>query len=232
MSSSPEKVLIVAEDAAQRFSIRKSLEQLNLDCGEASSAEIAIMRLRMIDYDAVLLVLPISESDGIATCQRLLAANPRLPVLILSKIDCLNDRIEVLEAGAADYIFEPFAIRELAARLRSAARRYRAPFAAIAERFVVGNIVLDLAKHRVEKSGCEVSLAPTEFRTLQVLMEQAGRPVAHSVLLSSIWGDEYVQSRQHLRVVVRALRKKIEDDPSRPSYLLTHNYFGYRFRDQ
>jgi two-component system KDP operon response regulator KdpE len=232
MSSNPEKVLLIAEDAAERFSIRKSLEVFDLDFGEASSTEIAMMRLRMIDYDAVLLVLPISEWDGIATFGQLLAAYPRLPVLILSKIDCLNNRIEALEAGAADYIFEPFTIREVAARLRSAARRYRAPVAGTGERFVVGNIVLDLAKHRVEKSGCEVSLAPTEFRTLQILMEQAGRPVTHSALLFNIWGGEYGQSRQHLRVVVSALRKKIEDDPSRPNYLLTHNHFGYRFRGQ
>ena len=117
------------------------------------------------------------------------------------------------------------------ARLRSAIRRLHAPTVGLTERFVVGDIVLDSSRRRVEKSGCEVSLTPIEFRTLQMLMQQAGTPVTYAALLASLWGQDSKQHREHLRVIISALRKKLEDSPSRPNYLITHNYFGYCFRD-
>jgi two-component system KDP operon response regulator KdpE len=236
MSINPDKILIVAEDASLRFSLRKTLEDFEFACGEASNGDTALIRLRMVDYDAVLLDLRMdlrgSGLDGIEACRQVRRIYPRLPVLVLSDCDCVDNKVDTLEAGADDYINEPFSVREIIARLHTSIRRFRAPAGGISERFVVGEIALDPARRRVEKSGAEVSLTPLEFRTLQMLMEQAGRPVTYTALLATLWGQESIQHRYHLRVVIGGLRKKLEDDPSHPTYLITHNYFGYCFRDR
>jgi two-component system KDP operon response regulator KdpE len=232
MSIIPEKVLIVADDSSLCFGLRKALEESDFYCGEASNGESVMMRLRMLDYDAVLLELPGSELDGIEACRQVRRVYPRLPVLVLSDCDSVDNKVEALEAGADDYISKPFSAREIVARLRSAIRRFHAPVAGITERFVVGEIVLDPARHQVEKSGYEVLLTPLEFRTLQMLMEQAGRPVTYATLRATLWGQESRQHREHLRVIISALRKKLEDNPSRPTYLITHKYFGYCIREQ
>jgi two-component system KDP operon response regulator KdpE len=135
------------------------------------------------------------------------------------------------EAGVDDYTTHPFADRELAARLRSAIRRFHAPVIGTAERSVVGEIVLDPARRRVEKAGSEVPLTPTEFRALKLLMQRPGIPISHPTLLAAIWGQEPRANREHLRVVISTLRKKLEDNPSEPRYLTTNAYFGYCFRD-
>jgi two-component system KDP operon response regulator KdpE len=231
MSSGPERVLIAAEEPSLRSDLRRTLEVLGFEVGEAPDSEIVMTRLRMVDYEAILLDFPVFGADGIAVCHQLRGVYPRLPILILSTCDCLDSKVEALEAGADDYMIRPISERELSARLRSAIRRLHAPTVGITERFVVGNIVLDSARRRVEKSGSEVSLTPIEFRTLQMLMQRAGTPVTYATLLASLWGQESKQHREHLRVIISALRKKLEDSPSRPSYLITHNYFGYCFRD-
>jgi len=97
---------------------------------------------------------------------------------------------------------------------------------------VVGDITLDADRRRVEKSGEEIHLAPKEYETLRYLMEHAGRPVRHDRLLMSIWGPTYGSEREYLRVVINQLRKKIEDDPARPVYILTETHIGYRFREE
>jgi two-component system, OmpR family, KDP operon response regulator KdpE len=94
---------------------------------------------------------------------------------------------------------------------------------------VVGEVVLDSARHRVEKSGIEVPLTPTEFRVLEMLMQQRGIPISHSALVATLWGSEPKSKREQLRVVISGLRKKLENDPSEPKYLITHAYIGYCF---
>ena len=231
MSSGLKRVLIAVEEPSLRSDLRRTLEVLGFEVGEAQDSEIAMTRLRMVDYEAILLYFPVFGAAGSAVCHQLRGIYPRLPILILSACDCLDNKVAALEAGADDYMIRPISERELSARLRSAIRRLHAPTAGITERFVVGNIVLDSARRQVEKSGSEVSLTPIEFRTLQMLMQQAGTPVTYAALLASLWGHESKQHREHLRVIISALRKKLEDRPSRPNYLITHNYFGYCFRD-
>jgi len=229
MNSVPEKVLVVAEEASQRFDLRRTLNASGFDLGEASDGVHALMRLRMIDYEAVLLHSPVAEADGIEVCRQLRNFNPRLPVLMLSDHDSLDHLVEALETGADDYMIRPVAERELTARLRSAIRRYRAPLIPSNERLVVRDIMLDPTMHRVEKSGAEISLTPLEFRALHILMEQAGKLVTHTMLLTTIWGPERAQHREHLRVLIGGLRKKIENDAAHPEYLITHPHLGYFF---
>ena len=230
MSSIPDKVLVVAEEASQRFQFRRTLDTLGFDPGEASNSANAMMRLRMIDYDAVLLHPRATSADGIEICRQVRNFNPRLPVLIVSGCDSLDYKVEALETGADDYMVMPVSERELSARLRSTIRRSRVPIPPTAEILAAGDIVLDPARHRVEKSGFEVSLTPLEFIALHKLMEQTGKPVTYASLLTSVWGPERVRNRECLRVLVGELRKKIENDPSNPRYLVTHARIGYRFQ--
>jgi two-component system KDP operon response regulator KdpE len=229
MDNLPEKILVVAEDASERFRLRRTLNASGFDLGEASNSVHALMRLRMIDYEAVLLHSPVPKADGIEVCRQVRNFNPRLPVLILSNGDNLDHKVEALETGADDYMTKPVSDRELTARLRSAIRRYRAPFVPTTDRLVVRDIVLDPTLHRVEKSGAEIPLTPLEFRALHLLMEQAGKPITHATLVTALWSPERAQRREHLRVLIGGLRKKLENDTAHPEYLITHPHLGYIF---
>ena len=232
MISDPAKILVIAKEASLRSRLRRALEALGFDVGEAANGVIALTRLRMVDYEAIILECRMFGGDSMAVCKQLRSLYSSLPILILSARNSVNNKVAALEAGADDYMVRPFSERELSARLRSAIRRSHPPAVGISGRFVIGKIVLDSARHRVEKSGSEVSLTPLEFRTLQMLMQQAGRPITYSALLVALWGQDSKPHREHLRVVISALRKKIEDNPSCPTYVTTHSFFGYCFRDQ
>jgi two-component system KDP operon response regulator KdpE len=229
----PERlnVLIVEDDVGIRQSLFETLSALGFVIGEAGTGEEALLRLRMIDYDAVLLDINMPGMGGIETCRRIHDSYPRLPVIVLTVRDEEDDKVEALDAGADDYVTKPFQIRELTARLRAAIRRSKTSAVAPESWIVIGEIMLSPGRHRVEKQGQELHLTPKEFEMMRYLMEHAGRPVPHSRLLISIWGPEYGNEREYLRVLISQLRKKVEDDPARPTYILTESHIGYRFRE-
>jgi two-component system KDP operon response regulator KdpE len=223
------KVLVVEDDAGIQESLFETLGALGFAVGEASNGEEALLRLRMVNYHAVLLDINMPGIGGRETCRRICQDYPGLPIIILTVRDSEEEKVEALDAGAYDYVTKPFQILELAARLRSAIRRYNASSRSEIVS-VVGEIALDPVRRRVEKRGEEIHLAPKQYETLCYLMEHAGHPIRHDRLLTSIWGPLYGNEREYLRVVINQLRKKIEDDPARPTYILTENHFGYRFR--
>ena len=225
------KVLVVEDDAGIRQSLFETLTALGFVIGEAVNGEEALVRLRMVGYDAVLLDINMSGMGGIETCRRICENYPRLPIIMLTVRDEEDDKVEALDAGADDYVTKPFLIRELTARLRAAIRRSKTSTVEPESLIVIGDVKLNLERHRVEKLGHEVHLTPKEFEMLRYLMKNAGRPVPHSRLLTDIWGSEYGNEREYLRVLINQLRKKIEDDPARPTYILTESHFGYRFRE-
>jgi two-component system KDP operon response regulator KdpE len=224
-------VLIVEDYAGIRQSLFETLSALGFVIGEAGNGEQALSRLRMVDYDAVLLDINMPRMGGIETCRRISQNYPHLPIIMLTVRDEEDDKVEALDAGADDYVTKPFQIRELTARLRSAIRRSKAATVQSDSVVAIGALRLDPVRHRVEKMGQEIRLTPKEFAMLHYLMEHAGRPIPHSRLLVSIWGSEYGNEREYLRVLINQLRKKIEDDPARPSYILTESYISYRFRE-
>jgi two-component system KDP operon response regulator KdpE len=224
-------VLIVEDDAGIRQSLFETLTALGFVIGEAGNGEEALLRLRMVDYDAVLLDINMPGMGGIETCRRIHHSYPHIPVVMLTVREEEDDKVEALDAGADDYVTKPFQIRELTARLRSIIRRSKTPTVASNSPVVVGSLMLDPDRHRVEKMGQEVRLTPKEFKMLRYLMEHAGRPIPHNRLLISIWGSEYGNEREYLRVLINQLRKKIEEDPARPEYILTESHIGYRFRE-
>jgi len=224
-------VLIVEDDTGIRQSLFETLTALGFVIGEAGNGEEALLRLRMIDYDAVLLDINMPGIGGIETCRRICCSYPHVPIIMLTVRDEEDDKVEALDAGADDYVTKPFQIRELTARLRSAIRRSRALAVPSNSPVVIGSLMLDPERRRVEKMGQEVRLTPKEFEMLRYLMENPGRPLPHNRLLTSIWGLEYGNEREYLRVLISQLRKKIEDDPARPAYILTESHVGYRFRE-
>ncbi len=225
------KILIVEDDAGIRQSLFETLGALGFVIGEAGNGEEAMMRLRMVDYEAVLLDINMPGMGGLETCRRICQNYPRLPIIMLTVLDQEDDKVQALDAGADDYVTKPFQIRELTARLRAAIRRSKTLVPEPNSSITIGDIMIDRVRHRVEKFGAEVHLTPKEFDLLSYLMEHAGRPVSHHRLLTTIWGPEYGSEREYVRVLINQLRKKIEDDSAHPTYILTESYIGYRFRE-
>jgi two-component system, OmpR family, KDP operon response regulator KdpE len=226
------KVLIVEDDSGIRQSLFETLGALGFAVGEAHNGEEALQRLRMVDYDVVLLDINMPGMGGMETCRRIAQQYPGLPIVVLTVRDEEQDKVDALDAGADDYVTKPFQIRELTARLRSAVRRSKVGALRADAITTIGAVMLDPERRRVEKMGEEIHLTPKEFEMLRFLMEQAGRPVPHQRLLTAIWGPEYGQEREYLRVLINQLRKKIEDDPAKPTYILTDSHIGYRFRER
>ncbi len=224
-------VLVVEDDEGIRQSLFETLSALGFVIGEAATGEEALVRLRMVDYDAILLDINMPGMGGMEACRQMSAMFPRLPIIMLTVRDEEDDKVEALDAGADDYVTKPFQIRELTARLRASIRRSQTLPLPPDAPTVIGALKLDPVRYRVEKGGQEIHLSPKEFEMLRYLMQHAGRPIAHNRLLISIWGPEYGNEREYLRVLVSQLRKKIEDDPAHPTYILTDSYVGYRFRE-
>jgi two-component system KDP operon response regulator KdpE len=225
------RVLLIDDDASIRRALHATLSALGFDVEEASAGEQAVSFVRTEHYDAVLLDINMPGMGGIEACHILRRLAPGLPILMLTVRDSADDKIEALDAGADDYITKPFHVGELIARVRSAVRRSRVTQADRETAITIGGIELDRERRLVRKSGVIIHLTPKEFDLLYCLMSHAGRPLTHARLLTSVWGTEYGNELEYLRTFVRQLRKKLEDDPARPKYLLTESYIGYRFSD-
>jgi len=225
------RILLVEDDTALRRSVKTTLSILGFHVDEASTGEDALMMAHMIHFEAILLDVNMPGIGGIETCRRLRQAFTRLPIIMLTVRDEEDDKVNALESGADDYVTKPFQIRELAARVKAATRRYRAPERPENIEIVNGEIKLDPIRRRVEKNGVEVHLTPKEFEALHTLMLRAGRPITHAKLLGELRGPGAGAERGYLRVVIAQLRKKLESDPARPEYIMTDSYVGYRFKD-
>jgi two-component system KDP operon response regulator KdpE len=225
------RILVVDDEPAIRRALRPPLMELGFQVAEASRGEEALQALRAAQYDAVLLDINMPGIGGIETLRRIRTFAPRLPVLMLTVRDDEEDKVEALDMGADDYVTKPFSTRELIARIRSAVRRVRAPARPEDAPIEIGEIRLEPVKRLVTKRGARVRLTRKEFDILYCLMSRAGRVVTYAKLLTAVWGAEFREEVEYLRTFVRQLRKKIEDDPSSPLYLLTDVYVGYRFAD-
>jgi two-component system, OmpR family, KDP operon response regulator KdpE len=231
MDDSQGRLLIVEDDSALRRSLRTTLDVMGFDVGEASNGEDGLVRLRMVDYEAVLLDINMPGIGGIETCRRIRRVYTKMPILMLTVRDSEDDKVEALEAGADDYVTKPFQTRELVARIRAAVRRFRAPETPAEMPITNGAIMLDPVRRRVERSGIEVHLTPREFDAVHLLMTHAGRPITYARLLCALRGSGFGNERAYLRVLIGQVRKKLEDDAANPIYILTDSYIGYRFRE-
>jgi two-component system KDP operon response regulator KdpE len=179
--------------------------------------------------DVIVLDLGLPDMPGIDVCRHVRLSSS-VPILVLSAREAEHDKVTALDAGADDYVTKPFGAQELLARIRVALRRIDTSSPA-GQPIVRGDLVIDRERFRVSNHGEEVRLTPKEFELLTYLAQRPGRVVTHRMILKAIWGPNAVDQPEHLRVLIGALRKKIEDDPSRPKYIVTEPWVGYRFTD-
>jgi two-component system, OmpR family, KDP operon response regulator KdpE len=179
--------------------------------------------------DLIVLDLGLPDADGVEVC-RSVREQYATPIIVLSARGAEGDKVRALDAGADDYVTKPFGAEELTARIRAALRRSDGP-ATVAEPLVRGDLVIDRERFRVLKDGEEVRLTPKEFELLLYLAQRPGKVLTHRAILRAIWGANAIDQPEHLRVLVAALRKKIEPSPSSPRYILTEPWVGYRFAD-
>jgi len=227
----PANVLLVDDDAFMRQALRSSLRARGYVVEEASTGEEAMDLISQRPFDLVLLDLNMPGMGGLATCRQIRALRPGTGVLMLTVRDSEEDKVTALEAGADDYITKPFRLRELVARMQAVERRVHTEVMSTGDIARAGELEIDFQRRTVKKRGVEVRLSPTEFNLLAYLMRQPNVPVNHAKLLRAVWGPEYGGELEYLRTYIKMLRKKIEDDPANPQYIVTAPWLGYRFQD-
>jgi two-component system, OmpR family, KDP operon response regulator KdpE len=227
----PVRVLVADDEPAMRRSICASLGPNGYIVEEVRNGEEAVMAVRENPPDIVLLDLSMPGIGGIEACRRIRGAVPGVGIVVITVCDSEEDTVEALEAGADDYVTKPFRGRELLARLGALLRRARGDETADSAVIRIGKLELDLRHRILRKSGVEIHLSPIEFSLLRYFMENRGVPLDHSRLLRTVWGPEYGHELEYLRTYIRLVRRKIEDDPTRPEYITTEPWLGYRFRD-
>jgi len=223
------KLLIVSEDEPARRVLHTSLYSLGFNIGEAVSGEEALALCRILHFDAVFVDADMSGKDGIQTCTELRRLLPVGAILVLGVNDDQERKIEALEAGADDYLTGPLHMRELTARIRATLRPALTAPAPTEDVVVIGEVSVDPGRRLVKKAGRRIHLTPREFELVNCLIRPVGMPVTHARLLHVLWNDEHATRVDCLRNLVRQLRKKLEDDPGAPRYVLTESHIGYRF---
>lgn len=231
MSQEQVKIIVVDDEPVVRRALQVGLTATGYTVEESSTGDEALVFLRRCPVDLVLLDINMPGMPGVEACRRIRALLPRAGIVMITVRDSEESKVEALEAGADDYITKPFHLRELVARLRAVARRTRIEVPQPNHVLRAGDVEIDLQRRTLKKAGDAIHLSPTEFNLLAYLMERRDVPVTHSTLLRAIWGPEYGRELEYLRTYIRTLRRKIEDNPARPEYLVTEPWLGYRFRD-
>jgi two-component system KDP operon response regulator KdpE len=221
-------ILVVDDEPQLRRAMKATLTDLGYSVIEAKTGEEALERLRSETPDLVLLDLNMPGIGGLETC-RAIRETSEVPIIVLSVRNTERDKVQVLDAGADDYVTKPFGIQELLARIRAAMRRTPTAGDTAEHRVISGDLEIDFASRRATLQGNMVRLTPKEFDLLKFLVDHANKPIPHRKLLQTVWGPDYGDEVEYLRVVVNQLRKKIEPVPSKPRYLLTEPWVGYRF---
>jgi len=224
----PARILIVDDEPQIRRVMKTALLSHKYQAMEAASGEEALETLRSQSVDLVLLDINMPGMGGIAACREIRALS-EVAIIVLSVRNQEGDKIKGLDAGADDYITKPFSVNELMARIRANLRRVPSPSEDPAPVIVSNHLSIDFSARQVVVKGKAVRLTPKEFDLLQFLVANANRPLAHRKLLQTVWGGEYGNEVEYLRVFVSQLRKKIEPNPAQPQYLQTEPWVGYRF---
>jgi two-component system KDP operon response regulator KdpE len=231
MNQKPIRVLVVDDEPAMRRGIRASLTARGYSVDEFRNGEEAVMAMREQPADLVLMDINMPGIGGVEACRRIRSICPGVGIVMITVRETEDDVVEALEAGADDYLTKPFRVRELLARIGALVRRANTEESDGPQSILAGKLELDLKHKLLRKAGHEIHLSPIEFRLLECLMQNREVPLAHSRLLRTIWGPEYGHELEYLRTYIRLLRRKIEDDPTKPEYILTEPWLGYRFRD-
>ncbi len=218
------RIMIVDDEPQIRRALRTALSGHGYDVEVADGGESALTLLPTWQPDALVLDIVMPGVDGIEVLRQTRTWSD-IPVIVLSARGDERDKVQALDLGADDYLTKPFGMDELLARVRAILRRRGEPQESLLK---FGDIEIDLAKHVVKKSNVEVHLTPTEYDLLRVLGTNAGKVLTHRQLLERVWGAYAAENSQQLRVYINYLRRKLEDDPSRPRWIVTDPGVGYR----
>jgi len=224
---STANILVVDDEPQIRRVLRSTLSFRGYTISEATSGEEALQLVPKLKPDLILLDVNLPGISGVDTCREIRRSSDA-PIIMLTVRNAERDKVVALDAGADDYVTKPFSIEELLARIRASLRRH--PSAEALPAFVSKDFTVDFEQRRVSVGGEAVHLAPKEFEVLRHLIANQGKPVSHRRLLQIVWGPEYGEETENLRVVINQLRKKIERDSSQPKYILTEPWVGYRFQ--
>jgi two-component system KDP operon response regulator KdpE len=220
-------ILVVDDEPQIRRVLRSTLSSQGYVITDAKTGEEAVESVRKNKPDLVLLDVNMPGMGGIEACREIRRAS-EAPIIMLTVRNAEKDKVLALDAGADDYVVKPFGIEELLARIRAALRRY-APGDALPP-FVSKELTLDFESRQLTVRGEEVHLTPKEFDVLKHLIANQGKPLTHRRILQSVWGPDYGEETENLRVVINQLRKKVEIDPAHPKYIRTEPWVGYRFQ--
>jgi two-component system KDP operon response regulator KdpE len=222
------KILIVDDEAQIRRTLRATLVPNGYEVAGASSGEEALEVLRQEKPDLVLLDLNMPGMGGLAACREI-REQCDVAIIVLTVRDAERDKVQALDAGADDYITKPFGMPELLARIRAALRRLPLSTDAMPSALELEDLTIDFAARSVIMRGKAMRLTPKEFDLLRYLTSNANQAIPHRKLLQAVWGPDYGDEVEYLRVFVNQLRKKMERNPAKPKYLLTEPWVGYRF---
>jgi two-component system KDP operon response regulator KdpE len=227
MNETGQRVLVVDDESSIRRYLRAALSAQGFVVFEAANGQGALNAILADRPDIIILDLGLPDFDGIEVTRRLREWS-QTPIIILSVREAEQDKIAALDAGADDYLTKPFGTGELMARMRVVMRRLASkPDEPILQ---VGNLQMDISRRVVTVNDDQISLTPTEYDILRLLMQNAGKVLTHRQLLKQVWGTAYENEMHILRVNISNLRRKIETDPARPRYLITESGVGYRLK--
>ena len=221
-------ILVIDDEPQILRALRTILTAHRYRVTVASRGEEGLALAAIENPDLIILDLGLPDIDGVTVCANLRGWT-QTPIIVLSVRESERDKVQALDKGADDYLVKPFGIEELLARIRVALRHSAQSKGTREPVITAGELVIDLASHVVTRSGVEVKLTATEFKLLAYLASNSDRILTHRSILDHVWGPEYIDNVEYLRVFMSQLRKKLEADPKQPTHLISEPGIGYRF---
>ena len=223
------RILVIDDDPQIRRAMRASLTAHDYQVTDARTGEEGLEKLRSAGFDLVLLDMNMPGIGGIETC-RLIRSSSEVAIIMLTVNNSEKDKVGALDAGADDYVTKPFSMPELLARIRATLRRLpQPPDKTELRQLAAQGVEIDLSSRQITVRGRTSHLTAKEFDLLSYLLARPNKTITHRELLQAVWGPDYGDELEYLRVFVNRLRRKIEPDPSKPQFLVTEAWAGYRF---
>ncbi|MDT8903537.1 response regulator [Anaeroselena agilis] len=225
MTEKGRRILVIDDELQIRKLLRVSLKAFGYEVDEAATGQDGVNRAAIFKPDIIILDLGLPDIDGKDVITRV-REWAQVPIIVLTVKDQEQEKIEALDAGADDYITKPFGMGELMARIRVSLRREAK--AGDDPLITCGDLQIDLAQRRVSVGSREVKLTPTEYDIIKALAQHAGKVLTHKQLLKLVWGSSYSGDTHYIRIYIGQLRRKIEENPTQPRYIITESGVGYR----
>jgi two-component system, OmpR family, KDP operon response regulator KdpE len=221
-------ILVIDDEPQILRALRTILTAKKFKVSEARNGQEGLTLAASLEPELIILDLSLPDMDGVEICKQIREWS-RIPIIVLSVRDSEHDKVKALDSGADDYLTKPFGIEELLARIRVSLRHANKTPGSPSTHIKSGSVEIDLVEHLVTRQGSEVKLTATEFKLLAYLAANAGRILTHQMILTQVWGPADADHVEYLRVYIRQLRIKLEDDPDHPIILINEPGIGYRF---